>query len=206
MIKKTTIKSIFLTGLLILVPIVITFWVLNFIIEIMDHILLLLPKSWQPDRLFGFHLPGIGVGLTLGISCIIGLATQNFIGKKLFKWWSSIVRCIPIVGSIYMSIKQVSDTLLSSDNAFCKAVLIEYPRYRSYTIAFLTGIPSSHVVNHLNGEYVSVYVPTTPNLISGFFLIIPKNEVIKLDMSVDAAMKYILSIGVVSPTEAASMQ
>ncbi|MDU0809809.1 MAG: DUF502 domain-containing protein [Burkholderia sp.] len=200
--KKTTLKSVFLTGLLILVPLVITLWVLCFIIGIMDQTLsLLLPKSWQPDRLFGFHLSGAGAALTFAISCIIGLATQNFVGQKFFSWWNSIVCHIPIVGSIYMSIKQVSDTLLSSDNTFCEAVLVEYPRCGSYTIAFLIGVPSKNITNHLNGEHVSVYIPTTPNPISGFFLMIPKNEVIKLSISVDDALKYIVSMGVVLPTE-----
>ncbi|MEX3548553.1 MAG: DUF502 domain-containing protein [Burkholderia sp.] len=201
MMKTTTLKTVFLTGLLVLVPLAITLWVLGSVIGIMDQTLLLLPASWQPERLLGFHLPGIGAILTLAFIFIVGLATQNFIGQKLVTWWNAVVRHIPVIGPIYTSIKQVSDTLLSSSgNAFRKALLIEYPRRDSYTIAFLTGVPGGDMVNHLKEEYVSVYVPTTPNPTSGFFLMVPKSEVVELDMSVDAALKYIISMGVVAPS------
>jgi uncharacterized membrane protein len=198
--KKTTLKSVFLTGLLVIVPLAVTLWVLGLIIGTMDQTLLLLPGSWQPEKVLGFHLPGLGALLTLAFIFVVGLFTQNFVGQKLVTWWDAIVRHIPIVGPLYTSVKQVSDTLLSSSgNAFRKALLIEYPRRGSYTIAFLTGAPGGDVVNHLKEEYVSVYVPTTPNPTSGFFLMVPKNEVIELDMTVDAALKYIVSMGVVAP-------
>ena len=198
--KKTTLKSVFLTGLLVLVPLAITLWVLGLIIGTMDQTLLLLPRSWQPERLLGFRLPGLGAVLTLAFIFVVGLLTQNFVGQKLVGWWELIVARIPVVGPIYTSVKQVSDTLLSSSgNAFRKALLIEYPRKGSYTIGFLTGIPGGDVVNHLKEDHVSVYVPTTPNPTSGFFLMVPKAEVIELDMTVDAALKYIVSMGVVAP-------
>lgn len=198
--KKTTLKSVFLTGLLVIVPLAVTLWVLGLIIGTMDQTLLLLPSSWQPERLFGFHLPGIGALLTVAFIFVVGLFTQNLVGQKLVTWWDAIVRHIPIVGPLYTSVKQVSDTLLSSSgNAFRKALLIEYPRRGSYTIAFLTGAPGGDVVNHLREEHVSVYVPTTPNPTSGFFLMVPRSEVVELDMSVDAALKYIVSMGVVAP-------
>jgi uncharacterized membrane protein len=199
--KKTTLKSVFLTGLLVLVPLAITLWVLGLIIGTMDQTLLLLPTSWQPERAIGFRLPGLGAVLTLAFIFIVGLLTQNFVGQKLVTWWELLVRHIPVVGPIYTSVKQVSDTLLSSSgNAFRKALLIEYPRKGSYTIAFLTGIPGGDVVNHLKEEHVSVYVPTTPNPTSGFFLMVPRSEVVELDMTVDAALKYIVSMGVVAPS------
>ena len=198
--KKTTLKSVFLTGLLVLVPLAITLWVLGLIIGTMDQTLLLLPRSWQPERMLGFRLPGLGAVLTLAFIFVVGLLTQNFVGQKLVGWWELIVARIPVVGPIYTSVKQVSDTLLSSSgNAFRKALLIEYPRKGSYTIGFLTGIPGGDVVNHLKEDHVSVYVPTTPNPTSGFFLMVPKAEVIELDMTVDAALKYIVSMGVVAP-------
>ncbi|MEM5345955.1 DUF502 domain-containing protein [Paraburkholderia azotifigens] len=198
--KKTTLKSVFLTGLLVLVPLAITLWVLGLIIGTMDQTLLLLPRSWQPERVLGFRLPGLGAVLTLAFIFVVGLLTQNFVGQKLVGWWELIVARIPVVGPIYTSVKQVSDTLLSSSgNAFRKALLIEYPRKGSYTIGFLTGIPGGDVVNHLKEDHVSVYVPTTPNPTSGFFLMVPKAEVIELDMTVDAALKYIVSMGVVAP-------
>ncbi|HTI17931.1 MAG TPA: DUF502 domain-containing protein [Trinickia sp.] len=198
--KKTTLKSVFLTGLLVIVPLAVTLWVLGLIIGTMDQTLLLLPASWQPEKLVGFHLPGVGALLTLAFVFVVGLFTQNFIGQKLVTWWDAIVRHIPIVGPLYTSVKQVSDTLFSSNgNAFRKALLIEYPRRGSYTIGFLTGVPGGDVVNHLQEDCVSVYVPTTPNPTSGFFLMVPKSEVIELDMTVDAALKYIVSMGVVAP-------
>jgi uncharacterized membrane protein len=199
-IKKATFKSVFLTGLLVLVPLAITLWVLNLVIGTMDQTLLLLPESWRPERMFGVRLPGLGAVLTLAFIFGVGLLTHNFIGQKLVEWWNALVRRIPIIGPLYGSIQQVSDTLLSSNgNAFRKALLIEYPRKGSWTIAFLTGIPGGDVVNHLKEDHVSVYVPTTPNPTSGFFLMVPKSEVIELDMSVDAALKYIVSMGVVAP-------
>jgi len=200
MTTKKTLKTYFLTGLLVLVPLAITLWVLGLVIGTMDRTLLLLPESWQPDAWLGVHIPGIGALLTLAFIFVVGLLTQNFIGQTLVKWWDWLLRHIPIVGPLYTSIKQVSDTLLSSSgNAFRKALLIEYPRKGSYTIAFLTGVPGGDVADQLNGDHVSVYVPTTPNPTSGFFLIVPRAEVIELDMSVDAALKYIVSMGVVSP-------
>jgi uncharacterized membrane protein len=199
-IKKATFKSVFLTGLLVLVPLAITLWVLNLVIGTMDQTLLLLPESWRPERLFHMRLPGLGAVLTLAFIFVVGVLTHNFIGQKLVEWWNALVRRIPIVGPLYSSIQQVSDTLLSSNgNAFRKALLIEYPRKGSWTIAFLTGIPGGDVVNHLQEDHVSVYVPTTPNPTSGFFLMVPKSEVIELDMTVDAALKYIVSMGVVAP-------
>ena len=199
--KKVTLKRYFLTGLLVLVPLAITLWVLGLVIGTMDQTLNLLPGAWQPERLLGYNLPGIGAVLTLVFIFIVGLLTQNFIGQKLVKWWETLLAHIPIVGPLYTSVKQVSDTLLSSSgNAFRKALLIEYPRKGCFTIAFMTGIPGGDVANHLAGDHVSVYVPTTPNPTSGFFLMLPRNEVIELDMTVDAALKYIVSMGVVAPT------
>ena len=193
-------RKYFATGLLILVPLAITLWVLNLIIGTMDQSLLLLPHQWRPEELFGFRIPGLGSILTLLIILLTGLATRNFAGKQVVQWWERIVIRIPVVSSIYSSVKQVSDTLLSpSGNAFRKAVLVEYPRRGCWTIAFLTGAPGGDVKNHLEGDFVSLYVPTTPNPTSGFFLMVPRNDIIELDMNVDAALKYIVSMGVVSP-------
>ena len=193
-------RKYFVTGLLILVPLAITLWVLNLIIGTMDQSLLLLPERWRPEAVIGFRIPGLGSILTLLIILLTGLATRNFIGNRVVQWWEKILTRIPVVNSIYSSVKQVSDTLLSSSgNAFRKAVLVEYPRRDCWTIAFLTGVPGGDVKNHLVGDYISVYVPTTPNPTSGFFLMVPRAETIELDMNVDAALKYIVSMGVVSP-------
>lgn len=193
-------RKYFITGLLILVPLAITVWVLNLIISTMDQSLLLLPPSWRPEALLGFYIPGLGTILTLLIIFLTGLAARNFIGRQIVSLWEGILTRIPVVKSIYSSVKQVSDTLFSSSgNAFRKAVLIQYPRQGSWTIAFLTGVPGGEVKNHLQGDYVSVYVPTTPNPTSGFFLMVPRADAVELDMSVDEALKYIVSMGVVAP-------
>jgi len=193
-------RKYFITGLLILVPLAITVWVLNLIIGTMDQSLLLLPESWRPEALVGFHIPGLGTILTLLIIFITGLATRNFIGRQVVSLWEGLLTRIPVVKSIYSSVKQVSDTLFSSSgNAFRKAVLVQYPRQGSWTIAFLTGVPGGEVKNHLQGDYVSLYVPTTPNPTSGFFLMVPRADTVELDMSVDEALKYIVSMGVVAP-------
>ncbi|MFZ6674628.1 DUF502 domain-containing protein [Undibacterium sp. Rencai35W] len=195
-------RKYFITGLLILVPLAITLWVLHAIISTMDQSLLLLPVQWRPEALFGFKIPGLGTILTLLIIFVTGLLTQNFIGNYVVKIWEALLNRIPIVNSIYSSVKQVSDTLFSSSgNAFRKAVLVQYPRQGSWTIGFLTGVPGGDVVQHLDGDYVSIYVPTTPNPTSGFFLMVPKADAIELDMSVDAALKYIVSMGVVAPEQ-----
>jgi uncharacterized membrane protein len=199
-------RKYFITGLLILVPLVITLWVLSLIIGTMDQSLLLLPERWQPKTLLGFYLPGLGTILTLLTIFVVGLLAQNFIGNYVIAAWESVLRRIPVVNSIYSGVKQVSDTLFSpSGNAFRKALLVQYPREGSWTIAFMTGIPGGDVSNHLQGDYVSVYVPTTPNPTSGFFLMMPKADVIELDMSVDAALRYIVSMGVVAPEKTAAL-
>jgi uncharacterized membrane protein len=195
-------RKYFVTGLLILVPLAVTAWVLSVVFGIMGQSLMWLPESWRTGFLFKYHFVTdlIGTVLTLGIIFLTGLATRNFIGKRLVQAWELILTRIPVVSSIYSSVKQVSDTLFSSSgNAFRKAVLVQYPRHGSWTIAFVTGTPGGDVRNHLHGDYLSIYVPTTPNPTSGFFLMIPREETIELDMSVDEALKYIVSMGVVSP-------
>lgn len=193
-------RKYFVTGLLILVPLAITLWVLNLIVSTMDQSLLLLPARWRPEAVFGFAIPGLGTILTLLVIFLTGLATRNFIGKRVVLVWESVLRRIPVFNTIYSSVKQVSDTLFSSSgNAFRKALLVQYPRQGSWTIAFLTGTPGGDVRNHLTGDYVSLYVPTTPNPTSGFFLMVPRADTIELDMTVDEALKYIVSMGVVTP-------
>ena len=194
------IKRYFITGLLIWVPLVITGWVLSLIISTLDQSLRLLPTSIHPEALVGFAIPGAGALLTLVMILLTGLLAANFIGQKLVVWWEKLLARIPVVNSVYNSVKQVSDTLFSPNgNAFRKALLVQYPRQGSWTVAFLTGAPGGDIVNHLEGEHVSVYVPTTPNPTSGFFLMMPTKDVVELDMTVDEALKYIISMGVVAP-------
>lgn len=193
-------KKYFVTGLLVWVPLGITLWVLHLLVSTMDQTLLLLPEEFQTERWLGIHVPGMGVVMTIAVVLATGLIVTNFLGQRLLLFWESALNRIPVVKSIYNSVKQVSDTLFTSGgHAFRKALLVQYPREGSWTIAFLTGEPGGDIVNHLHGEYWSVYVPTTPNPTSGFFLMMPKADVIELDMSVDAALKYIISMGVVAP-------
>ncbi len=193
-------KKYLITGLLVLVPLVITVWVLKSLIGMLDQSLLLLPEEWHPHTLFGRDIPGFGVILTFAIVLITGLVATNFFGMQLIALWEKLLQRVPVVKSIYSSVKQVSDTLFSdSGNAFRKAVLVQFPREGAWTIAFLTGTPGGDVAHHLQGDHVSVFVPTSPNPTSGYFLMMPKAEVIELDMSVDEALKYIISMGVVAP-------
>ncbi len=193
-----------ITGLLIWVPLGITFWVLHALVSTMDQSLLLLPEAWRPRAWLGFDVPGLGVVLTVVIVLATGVFAANVLGQKLVLAWESLLGRIPVVKSIYASVKQVSDTLFSSSGeAFRKALLIQWPRDGVWTIAFLTGTPGGDVVNHLDDDYVSVYVPTTPNPTGGYFVMLRRSEVVELDMSVDDALKYIISMGVAPPVATA---
>jgi uncharacterized membrane protein len=193
-------KKYLITGLLIWIPLVITIWVLKLVVDMLDQTLLLLPQALRTESWLGIHIPGLGVLLTLLIVLLTGVVAANFIGQRLVHFWNEILHRIPVVSSIYSSVKQVSDTLFSSSGeAFRKALLVQWPREGMWTIAFLTGAPGGDVTNHLQGDYVSVYVPTTPNPTGGYFVMMPRKDVIELDMSVDTALKYVISMGVASP-------
>lgn len=194
-------KRYFITGLLIWAPLGITLWVLSFILGMMDQSIMLLPNAWQPRALVGFNIPGVGAVMTLLVVFITGLLTANFVGQHLVRWWEALLHRIPVVRSIYQSVKQISDTIFSpSGQAFRQAVLVQYPRQGSWTIGFLTGTPGGEIAERLGDNMVSLYVPTTPNPTSGFFLMVPKSDVLELDMSVEDALKYLISMGVVAPT------
>ena len=193
-------KRYLIAGLLVWVPLGITIWVLHSLVTTLDQTLLLVPEGLRPEALVGFHIPGLGVLLSFLVLLGTGIIAANFFGQRLILAWESILGRIPFVKSIYSSVKQVSDTLLSdTGNAFRKALLVEFPRPGCWTIAFLTGMPAEAVAGHLSGEHISVYVPTTPNPTGGYFVIVPKESVRELDMSVDEALKYIISMGVVAP-------
>jgi uncharacterized membrane protein len=189
-----------LSGLLVIVPLVITLGVLNWIIGTLDQTLWLLPDAWQ-QWLNDHKVRGLGVLLTLAILLVVGAIASNFVGKRLLGWGDAVVRRIPVVRSIYSSVKQVSDTLFSENgNAFRTAVLVQWPRENVWTIAFVTGTPGQDVLDHLGGgDYLGVYVPTTPNPTGGYFVMLKRSDCIELKMSVDEALKYIVSMGVVVP-------
>jgi uncharacterized membrane protein len=193
-------KRYLIAGLLVWVPLGITLWVLHFLLTSLDQILLVLPESARPRAFFGFDVPGLGLVVFFVILLTTGIVAANFVGQRFFGAWEALLSRIPFVKSIYLSVKQVSDTLLSpKGNAFRKALLVEFPRPGSWTIGFLTGTPASVIAPYLPGEHVSVYVPTTPNPTGGYFLMLPRAQVRELDMTVDEALKSIISMGVVAP-------
>ncbi len=201
-------KKYLIAGLLVWLPLAITVWVLSWLLGVLDGVfasLLSLTQAVLPASLHGSieqlrHIPGLGV-IVLGVAMLVtGIFVTNIFGQWWVRQWDRLMHKIPIVKSIYSSVKQVSDTLFSSNgNAFREAVLVQYPRPGSWTIAFVTGKPSGEVATMLPGDFVSVYVPTTPNPTSGFFLMMPRSDVVVLKMSVDEALKYVISMGVVGP-------
>jgi uncharacterized membrane protein len=196
----SAVRKWLVAGLLAIVPVAVTIAVLRWIVNTLDSTLLILPEAWQPDRLIGYHVPGFGVLLTLAILLVIGATVSNFFGRKIVQWGDQLVTRIPVVRSIYSSVKQVSDTLFSpGGNAFRTAVLVQWPRADMWTIGFVTGAPGGDAANYLVGDYVSVYVPTTPNPTGGYFVMLRKSDCIELKMSVDDALKYVISMGVVAP-------
>ncbi len=193
-------KKYFITGLLIWIPLAITAWVLTLIVRTMDQSLLLLPEAIRPERLLGFYVPGVGAVLTLLIVLVTGIVAANIIGQRLIRFWESVLARIPVVKSIYYSVKQVSDTLFSgNDEAFRKVLLVRYPHPQAWSIAFQTSAPARDVASRLDEEYVGVFIPTTPSPVNGFFFFVPKRDTVELDISVDNALKYIVSMGVVVP-------
>ena len=195
-----------LAGLLVLVPLIITLWVLDWVVSTLDQTLKILPEAWQSERWAGMHIPGLGVVFALIVLLSIGALASNIVGNKLVNWWHALLHRIPVVRSIYSGVKQVSDTLLSEKgNAFRKAVLVQWPHEGMWTIAFLTGNPGGAVAGHLNPkDYISVYVPTTPNPTGGYFVMVHQRDVVELEMSVDEALTYVISMGVIVPGAAKS--
>jgi len=195
-----TLRRYFVAGLLVWIPLGITLWVLKLLVDLMDQSLLLLPERLRSEALFGFHVPGLGIILTLLIVISTGALAANFFGRQLLALGHDLLTRIPIVRSIYGGVKQISDTLFSPEGkAFRRAVLVRYPHQGAWTVALVTGNPEHEVADILGREQVSVFVPTTPNITAGFFLIVPRSETIELDMTVDAALKYIISMGVAEP-------
>ena len=205
---KMTVRGYLVAGLLIWLPLGITLWVLSLIIGSLDQTLNLLPHEWQPEQLFGFSIPGLGVVFAFLMLLGTGMLAANVLGQRLVDFWHGLMSRTPFVKSIYSSVKQVSDTLLSdSGQAFKKALLVRWPHQDSWTVAFQTGSPAPQVVAQMGEEeHVSVYVPTTPNPTSGYFIMVPKRDTRELPMSVDDALKYVISMGVVVPAPAPDAQ
>ncbi len=198
-------KKYFITGLIVLVPLGITLWVLHFVVATMDQVLQLFPADWRASNVV-LNVPGTGVVLTLAFVLLVGVLAQNFIGRRMVAVWENLLNRIPIVRSIYSSVKQVSDTVLKPNGqAFRKAVLIEFPRRESWTVGFVVGPPGAEIERRLAAESPAcglpqtVFVPTAPNPTSGYIVIVAPDQLHELDMSVDEALKFIVSLGVVKP-------
>jgi uncharacterized membrane protein len=201
-------KKYFIAGILVWTPLAITIWVMTWGLSVLDGVfgsvifalMAVLPVDLMPALQSFRNLPGVGILIVIAVIMVTGIFAANFAGQWWIRWWDQIIIRIPIVKSIYSSVKQVSGTLFSSKgNAFRKAVLIPYPRNGSWTIAFVTGNPAAEVAGKLSGEHVNVFLPTTPNPTSGFFMIVPRADIIELDMGVEEALKHIVSMGSVAP-------
>jgi uncharacterized membrane protein len=193
-------KRYLIAGLLIWLPLAITLWVLDFIVTTMDRTLTVLPASWHPDQVLGVHVPGLGLIVSVIVLLVTGMLAANIIGAQVFGWWEGLLARIPIVRSIYSGVKQVSDTLFSSKGqSFRQVVLIEFPQRGQWTLGFVVGAPGPDVARGIGAEVITVYVPTAPNPTSGYVIIVPPSDVREIDVSVDDALKFHLSLGVVAP-------
>jgi uncharacterized membrane protein len=196
-------KKYLITGLLIWLPLAVTLWIIDFVVTAMDRTVLLLPERWRPEVLFGMHLPGFGLVMSVLVILATGVLARNFLGQRLLRWWEGLLGRIPIVNSIYSSVKQVSDTMLAQKgNAFRKVVLVEFPQRGQWTMAFVVGTPGDRIGPLMGGERVTVYVPTAPNPTSGYVIVVDPAELRDVDVSVDEAFKFHVSLGVVTPSEA----
>ena len=200
-------KKYLIAGLLVWIPLAITFWLLDVIVSTMDQTLLLLPTSWRPDALLPFHIPGIGLLMSLLVVLATGVLAANIIGERLVRWWHGLLNRIPIVRSIYSSVKQISDTLLATrGQSFRKVVMIEFPQRGQWTLGFVVGSPGAMIAAATAADVITVYVPTAPNPTSGYVLVVRPEEVREVDISVDDALKFHISLGVVSPRLSARTQ
>lgn len=196
----STLRKYLFAGLLIWVPLGVTVLVIRLLVNLMDQVLVVLPKAYHPDQLLGFHIPGLGLVLSAIIVLATGMVVANLFGRRLVAAWESLLARIPLVRTIYTGVKQVVETVFSErGTSFRKVLLVEYPRPGMWTIAFHTGSFVGEVQDKTRKEVVNIFVPTTPNPTSGFFLMVPRDEVIELDMSVDEGIKMIMSMGVIVP-------
>jgi uncharacterized membrane protein len=190
-------RKFIITGLLLWIPVVVTIWVFSFFIETLDNVVTLLPEELQPMNWLGMEIPGFGLLVTLIIITLTGMLTANVVGEKLLQVWNAVIGRVPILNSVYGSVRQISDTLLSPDGkAFREAVLVPWPNETSYTIGFVTGEPGADLVEGLEGSYLNVYVPSTPNPTGGYYVLVPIDKARKLSMGVETALRYVVSMGV----------
>lgn len=197
----SNIRRYLISGLLVWIPVIVTILIVKFILDLLSKSLLLLPPAWQPDVIFGFHVPGVGVVLTIVVILLTGIFAANFIGQRLVQFGDKMMTRIPLVRSIYTGVKQVTETVFKpGGQSFRKVLLVEFPCPGVWSIAFQTSEVSNMINGYAAGELmVSYFIPTTPNPTSGFLMMAPKSQVKELDMSVDQALKFVISLGVVQP-------
>jgi len=199
---KKKLKQIFLTGLAVTIPIGLTLYILFFLIDIMDSLLKIIPLRYHPDTLLGIHIPGLGIIVTVFLIFICGLVTASYVGNKIVQSGEDLLYRIPFVRNIYQAIKRFSDTMvMDRRSSFKRVVLVEFPRKGLYTIGFVTGKPSLEFKKEPGQNYTSVFLPTTPNPTSGYLVIVPEDELVEVQMSVEEALTYIISVGIVTPSE-----
>ncbi len=189
-----------MAGLLVWLPLGVTILVIKMLVELMDRILLLLPARYQPEQLLGMHIPGLGVIVAVTVVLGTGIVVANLFGRKLVHLWESLLARIPLVRSIYSAVKQIAETMFSSNGkSFRKVLLVEYPRKGLWTLAFQTGTEVGEAQRKTGREVINIFIPTTPNPTSGFLILVPKEDVVELDMSVDEGLRMIISMGLVVP-------
>lgn len=195
-----TFRRYILTGLIIWIPLGITFLVIKALLELLDKLLLLLPPAWHPETLLGFNIPGSGLVFAFAVVFITGMLLTNIFGRQLMAWWDNVLSHIPLISSIHSAVKQLVETFFNADsNAFSKVLMIQYPRPGLWTLAFQSNDATEEINTKSNADMVSIFVPTSPNPTSGFVLLVPKNDVIEMDMSVEDGLRMIMSLGVVQP-------
>lgn len=196
---RKNLKKYFLTGLLLVIPLYITFYVLKLLVFGMDGLLVYLPKELNPDTYLPFHIPGLGLLITVIGIFLIGVVATNFFGRKLIQLGEWLLDKIPVLRGIYKAVKQILETFFSSEESFTQVVMVEYPRLNVYSIGFVTGTATGEFQVKTKKELINVFVPTTPNPTSGFFIAFPKEELVFLDMSVEDGFKLLMSAGMVAP-------
>jgi uncharacterized membrane protein len=187
-------------GVLVWLPILATIWVITFIIDLTDRLLLFLPEPYRPQALVGFRLPGLGILLALAVLLVTGLLVTNFLGRRLVTYWENLMKRIPLVRSIYGGVRSFAESMFSQKNTFRRVVMVEYPRRQMWNIGFVTAEDVPEVSARTGTPHMCVYVPTAPNPTSGLMIMVPREQVVELDMSVDQAMRMIITCGVVVPT------
>lgn len=195
-----TLRRYLIAGLLVWLPLIVTGFIIKLLVDLLDFTILLLPPGWRPEALLGFSIPGAGIVLAVIVVFATGVIAANIVGKRLVHLGESIVRRIPLVSSVYGAVKQVTETVFSGGGqAFRKVVMVEYPRRGLWSVGFMTGVGMGELQRRTEHEVITVFIPTTPNPTSGFVIMVPRDEAVELDMTVEDGLKFVMSMGVVTP-------